>query len=674
MELNDKVSSLKGIGPKKAEILKKNHIFTLEDLLNLFPRKYEDRRQETRIEDLQPGKEFLISGKVLSRRYSGNPYKKNTPLTLLVSDETGTVEILFFNGRYIANLFNVNQDYSFYGRVTENFDRKQMIHPEFHRIGDPNDIRGIIPIYPQISGISQNELRKIQLQLQELYPQVEEWLPDEVVSENRLASPAYAIENIHFPKDGKQVLESKFRLIFDELLTLETGLFYIKNETRKDTGGIVIEADCADQFIKDLPFELTAGQKSVWEDMKRDLAADKVMNRLIQGDVGSGKTVVAELAMYAAAQNGYQSVMMAPTEILAKQHVQSLTADFEKYGISVGLLCSSMKAAEKRETLQRLAIGQIQILVGTHAVIQPDVIFKNLGMVITDEQHRFGVNQRSLLSKKGKNPNILVMTATPIPRTLAVIIYGDLDISQIRTMPRGRQPIKTMQADMENRNRVYDFVKKQLKEKKQAYVVAPLIEESDKIDAKSAEELHKELSQKFAGFQVALIHGAMKQEEKDFIMGEFSDGNIDVLVSTVVIEVGINVPNATVMVVENCERFGLAQLHQLRGRVGRGSDQSYCFLICHNETDVAKERNQIMCESNDGFEIARRDLELRGPGEFLGEQQSGMPMLQFADLDSDAELVETASRTADLMLKQYPEQAARHAARWFSAKAELLKA
>ena len=380
MELNDKVSSLKGIGPKKAEILKKNHIFTLEDLLNLFPRKYEDRRQETRIEDLQPGKEFLISGKVLSRRYSGNPYKKNTPLTLLVSDETGTVEILFFNGRYIANLFNVNQDYSFYGRVTENFDRKQMIHPEFHRIGDPNDIRGIIPIYPQISGISQNELRKIQLQLQELYPQVEEWLPDEVVSENRLASPAYAIENIHFPKDGKQVLESKFRLIFDELLTLETGLFYIKNETRKDTGGIVIEADCADQFIKDLPFELTAGQKSVWEDMKRDLAADKVMNRLIQGDVGSGKTVVAELAMYAAAQNGYQSVMMAPTEILAKQHVQSLTADFEKYGISVGLLCSSMKAAEKRETLQRLAIGQIQILVGTHAVIQPDVIFKNLGM------------------------------------------------------------------------------------------------------------------------------------------------------------------------------------------------------------------------------------------------------------------------------------------------------
>lgn len=655
MELNDKVGSLKGIGPKKAEIFSKNNIYTLEDLLNLFPRKYEDRRQETKIEELEMGKEYLISGKVLSRRYSGNPYKKNTPLTLLVSDETGTVEILFFNGRYIANLFNVNQEYSFYGRVSENFDRKQMIHPEFHRLGDPNDIRGIIPIYPQISGISQNELRKIQLQLKELYSQVEEWLPEDIVAENRLASPSYAIENIHFPKDGKQVLESKFRLIFDELLTLETGLFYIKNETRKDVGGIVIDAQCADAFIKDLPFELTEGQKAVWEDMKRDLSSEKVMNRLVQGDVGSGKTVVAEMSMYAAARNGYQSVMMAPTEILAKQHLQSLSADFEKYGISVGLLCSSMKTSEKRETLQRLADGEIQILVGTHAVIQPDVKFKNLGMVITDEQHRFGVNQRSLLSKKGENPNILVMTATPIPRTLAVIIYGDLDISQIRTMPRGRQPIKTVQADMESRNRVYDFVKKQLKEKKQAYVVAPLIEESDKIDAKSAEELHKELSQKLKGYQVALIHGSMKQEEKDFIMGEFSDGNIDVLVSTVVIEVGINVPNATVMVIENCERFGLAQLHQLRGRVGRGKDQSYCFLICHNETDVAKERNQIMCESNDGFEIAEADLRLRGPGELFGTRQHGLPEMHISDLVRHGDVLEKAKNTAKEIIDRDPD-------------------
>ena len=654
MNLNDSVSSLKGIGPKKAEIFSKNNIYILEDLLNLFPRKYEDRRQESRIADLRPGGESLISGRVLSRRYSGNPYKKNTPLTLLVSDETGTIEILFFQGRYIANLFNVNQEYSFYGRVSENFDRKQMIHPEFYRKGDPNDIRGIIPVYPQIGGISQNELRKMQLQLKELYGQVEEWLPEEIVSQNRLASPSYAIENIHFPKDGKQVLESKFRLVFDELLTLETGLFYIKNEVRKDAGGIVIDGSCTDEFVRDLPFALTEGQKSVWEDIKRDLSTEKVMNRLVQGDVGSGKTVVAEIAMFAAAKNGYQSVMMAPTEILAKQHWNTLSADFEKYGISVGLLCSSMKASEKRETLRRLADGEIQILAGTHAVVQPDVKFKNLGMVITDEQHRFGVNQRSLLTKKGENPNILVMTATPIPRTLAVIIYGDLDISQIRTMPRGRRPIKTVQADMESRNRVYDFVKKQLQEKKQAYVVAPLIEESEKIDAKSAEELQKELSHKLRGYRVALLHGAMKQEEKDFIMGEFSDGNIDVLVSTVVIEVGINVPNAAVMVIENCERFGLAQLHQLRGRVGRSSGQSYCFLICHNETDVAKERNKILCESNDGFEIAEADLKLRGPGELFGTRQHGLPEMHISDLVRHGDVLEKAKNTAKSIIDRDP--------------------
>ena len=654
MNLNDSVSSLKGIGPKKAEIFSKNNIYILEDLLNLFPRKYEDRRQESRIADLRPGGESLISGRVLSRRYSGNPYKKNTPLTLLVSDETGTIEILFFQGRYIANLFNVNQEYSFYGRVSENFDRKQMIHPEFYRKGDPNDIRGIIPVYPQIGGISQNELRKMQLQLKELYGQVEEWLPEEIVSQNRLASPSYAIENIHFPKDGKQVLESKFRLVFDELLTLETGLFYIKNEVRKDAGGIVIDGSCTDEFVRDLPFALTEGQKSVWEDIKRDLSTEKVMNRLVQGDVGSGKTVVAEIAMFAAAKNGYQSVMMAPTEILAKQHWNTLSADFEKYGISVGLLCSSMKASEKRETLRRLADGEIQILAGTHAVVQPDVKFKNLGMVITDEQHRFGVNQRSLLTKKGENPNILVMTATPIPRTLAVIIYGDLDISQIRTMPRGRRPIKTVQADMESRNRVYDFVKKQLQEKKQAYVVAPLIEESEKIDAKSAEELQKELSHKLRGYRVALLHGAMKQEEKDFIMGEFSDGNIDVLVSTVVIEVGINVPNAAVMVIENCERFGLAQLHQLRGRVGRSSGQSYCFLICHNETDVAKERNKNLCESNDGFEIAEADLKLRGPGELFGTRQHGLPEMHISDLVRHGDVLEKAKNTAKSIIDRDP--------------------
>lgn len=654
MKLCDPISTLKGIGPKKAETLNKSGIYTLEDFLNFFPRRYEDRRQVTKIKDMEGGKDYLICGKILSRRYSGSPYKKNTPLTLLVSDETGGVEVVFFNGRYIANLFNVNQEYSFYGRASINYERTQMVHPEFHRAGAPDDVRGIIPIYPQIGGISQNEIRRIQLQIRELYSQVEEWLPESVILENRLASPAYAIENIHFPTDAKQVLESKFRLVFDELITLEAGLFYIKNETRKDTGGIVINTSCTDQFVKGLPFELTEGQMKAWEDIKKDLSTEKVMNRLIQGDVGSGKTVVAELTMFAAVRNGYQSIMMAPTEILAKQHYQSLSADFAPYNMTVGFLSSSMKMAEKRQVLEKLKAGEIQILVGTHAVIQPGVQLANLGVVITDEQHRFGVNQRSLLSKKGENPNVLVMTATPIPRTLAVILYGDLDISQIRTMPIGRLPIKTTKGAVEDRTKIYDFVKKQLAEKKQAYVVAPLIEESDKIDAKSAEELYKELLNKFKEYNVSLIHGNMKQDEKDFIMSEFADGNIQVLVSTVVIEVGINVPNATVMVIENSERFGLAQLHQLRGRVGRGKDQSYCFLICHNDSDVAAQRNKIMCQTNDGFEIAEADLKLRGPGEIFGTRQHGLPEMHISDLIRHGDVLEQAKDIAKRIIDRDP--------------------
>lgn len=655
MQLSDNVSVLKGVGPKKAESLADAGIESLQDLLYFFPRKYEDRRQVAAIGSLKPGTDVLISGKVLSRRYSGNPYKKNTPLSLLVGDDTGTVEILFFNGRYIANLFNVNQTYSFYGRVTANFDRLQMIHPEFHRQGDPADVRGILPVYPAVSGISQNEMRKLQLQVKPLYEELEEWLPEGIAQTYRLADPSYAVSNIHFPGDSRQVLESKYRLIFEELFTLEAGLFYIRSDRRRDQGGKVINGGLAEPFRAGLPFVLTEGQEMAWQDICRDLASPKAMNRLVQGDVGSGKTVLAEMAMFAAAKSGCQSVMMAPTELLAKQHLASLTKDLSPYGISVGLLCSSMKAAEKKAVLQGLASGQIQVLVGTHAVIQPEVRFQDLGVVITDEQHRFGVNQRSLLTKKGENPNVLVMTATPIPRTLAVILYGDLDISQVRTMPKGRIPIKTTQTDREGRRKVYSFVKEQLKRGRQAYVVAPLIEESDKVDAKSAEELFAELTKTLSGFSVALVHGAMKQEEKDQIMDRFSRGDVDVLVSTVVIEVGINVPNAAVMVIENAERFGLAQLHQLRGRVGRGSDQSYCFLICGSDSEIARERCGIMCTTTDGFEIAEADLQLRGPGEIFGTRQHGLPQMHISDLIRHGDVLEKAKDAAKQIIDSDPQ-------------------
>ncbi len=655
MELKDKITTLKGIGPKKAEFLSKYGLENLEDFLYFFPRKYEDRRTETKIVGLEPGKDALFAGTVISKKYSGNPYKKNTPLTLLVSDDTGVIQVIFFQGRYIEKLFRINESYSFYGRITSNYDRLQCVHPEFHKEGDSADVRGILPVYPVIAGISQNEVRKIQLQLKGLYPKLKEWLPEPVVEKYRLAGPAYAIENIHFPTDGRQVLSSKYRLIFDELLTLETGLFYIKNDMGRYRDGISIPTDTTEAFISGLPFQLTEGQLEAWKDISRDLESEKAMSRLVQGDVGSGKTVVAEMAMYAAARAGYQSVMMAPTEILAKQHGTSLKADFAPFGINVGLLYSSMKAAEKREVLAKLESGEIDILVGTHAVIQPDVTFHNLGLVITDEQHRFGVNQRRLLTQKGANPNVLVMTATPIPRTLAVILYGDLDISQIRTMPEGRKPIKTTLSDLEHRQGVYDFVKEQLYEGRQAYVVAPLIEESEKVDAKSAEELYEELKEKLKPFAVALIHGAMKQDEKDHVMTSFAAGEIQVLVSTVVIEVGINVPNATVMVIENSERFGLAQLHQLRGRVGRGSRQSYCFLISQSESEVAKERNGIMCRTNDGFEIAEADLKLRGPGEIFGTRQHGLPELHISDLVRHGDVLEKAKDAAKEILSEDPE-------------------
>jgi len=655
MNLRDSVTTLKGIGGKKAGIFAEHGIETLEDLLYFFPRKYEDRRTETAVKNLEAGKDALFCGTVISKRYSGNPYKKNTPLTVLIQDDTAVIEVVFFQGRYIEKLFHMNERYTFYGRISSSFDRLQCIHPEFHKAGDPGDIRGILPVYPAMSGISQNELRKLQLQMKPLCKKAEEWLPEDIVKRYRLAGPAYALENMHFPTDGRQVLSSKYRLIFDELLVLEAGLFYIKNDNREHREGIVIDPSPAADFQKGLPFALTEGQLAAWEDISRDMAGSKAMNRLIQGDVGSGKTAVAEMAMYAAAKSGFQSVMMAPTEILAKQHGASLKADFAPYGIHVGLLYSSMKAAEKKTVLARLASGEIDILVGTHAVIQPDVQFKKLGLVITDEQHRFGVNQRRVLTQKGANPNVLVMTATPIPRTLAVILYGDLDISQIRTMPKGRKPIKTTLADIEKRARVYDFVKEQLREGRQAYIVAPLIEESDKIDAKSAEALYEELRDRLKPFSVALIHGAMKQEEKDAVMAAFASGEIRALVSTVVIEVGINVPNATVMVIENSERFGLAQLHQLRGRVGRGSSQSYCFLISQSESQLSKERNEIMCRTNDGFEIAEADLKLRGPGEIFGTRQHGLPELHISDLVRHGDVLEKAKDAAKEILTDDPE-------------------
>ena len=654
MKLQDKVSVIKGVGDKKTKLLNNMKVETVDDLLHLFPRKYEDRREISYIMEAPFDRDVLVCGKVVTKQLKGNPYNKKTPLRVLVEDSSANLEVLFFNGKYLANYFNVGATYTFFGKITLNNGRRQMAHPEFHILGEKEDVRGIFPVYPLTEGMTQSTLRKLIKEVLPLADESKEWLAHGVTDKYNLCSPSYAMKNIHFPTDERQVKEARYRMVFEELLILQTGLFYIKKGKASEGEGISIKDVPLDEFMSRLPFELTKGQKKVWEEIQNDLKSDKSMNRLVQGDVGSGKTIVAELAMYKTIKNGFQAVMMAPTELLAKQHLASLKRDFEPLGVNVDLLCSSLKTKEKQDVLARLESGEIDILVGTHAVIQPNVKFKNLGLVITDEQHRFGVNQRTLLAEKGKNPNVLVMTATPIPRTLAVILYGDLDISIIDTMPKGRKPIKTFLRKEDSRHDIYEFVRKEIKVGRQAYVVAPLIEESENLDCHSAEELYEELSSMYSDLRVGLVHGAMKQEEKDSVMEAFALGNIDVLVSTVVIEVGIDVGNATIMVIENCERFGLAQLHQLRGRVGRSDHQSYCILVSGKDNKISDKRNEIMVNSTDGFVIAEEDLKLRGPGEIFGTRQHGLPELNISDLVRHVSILEDVKQVAAEIIKNDP--------------------
>ncbi len=654
MELNKSVTTLKGIGPKKAALLEKLGITTTGDMLLYYPRAYQDRRTYCNISDIQEDQPVMIKGTIKSVK--ADPYRpgRKQILRVFVVDKTGGAEILFFNARYLSQQFKPGSVYDFYGRASQNRGKWQMIHPDYSEAGK-DELRGIVPVYPVTAGLGQKELRTwIKALLTEI-DVIEEYLPDEIVSRNNLCSMEYAIKNVHFPADKAPLLQGKYRLIFDELLALQTGMLTARHQTMDNRSGILIDNPAENEYIEDLPYQLTNAQKRVVEEISQDLKSGKVMNRLVQGDVGSGNTAVAEIALYKAVKAGFQGVMMAPTEILARQHFEGFCRSFERYGIKVGLLTGSLTAAAKRQVLEQLENGEIQILVGTHAIIQPGVKFKKLGLVITDEQHRFGVKQRTALSEKGMRPHILVMTATPIPRTLAVILYGDLDVSVIDELPPGRQKIITKSVTESQRDEYYGFVQQQIDEGRQAYVVAPLIEESEVLDVKSAEELYDEISDKFSDYQVALLHGAMKQKEKDEIMERFYRNEIQILVSTVVIEVGINVPNATMMIIENAERFGLAQLHQLRGRVGRGSHQSYCILVSQGKSEIAKQRAKLMVESQDGFYIAEQDLKLRGPGEIFGTRQHGVPDLSIADLAKHIKILNEVKKEADIIIEEDPK-------------------
>ena len=660
MNLHDDITTLKGVGPKKAEAFGRLGISTLEDLAFTLPRSYEDRREIVSIDNLREGETAVFRGmvdRIVPGRFRG---RRGQVLSLLVSDDTGSVEVVFFNASYLKKAFEFKKEFVFYGRPTRNrrTGKIQVIHPEFSKIEDFEE--GIFPIYPLTKGITQKEMRRVQSYIRPLYIDMEEYLPTDTVSRNNLCGLGYALSNMHFPDDAQKLKEARYRLIFDEFLVLETGILAAKHRTAGVGGVAFAKTSCEEEYIRTLPYELTGAQKRCVREIKNDLESSRAMNRLVQGDVGSGKTAVAEIAMYKAVKNGYQAVMMAPTEILARQHFDGISKSFARHGIRTAFLSGSMKASEKNQVLESIASHETDVLIGTHAVIQAGVEFADLGLVITDEQHRFGVNQRILLKNKGKNINVMVMTATPIPRTLAVVLYGDLDVSVIDELPPGRQEIITRCAVPDGKNtpgilrrKCYDFVEKQIRAGRQAYVVAPLIDESEAIDARSATEIYEELSGRFR--RTALIHGTMKQEEKDRIMESFSRGEIDILVATVVIEVGINVPNATVMVVENAERFGLAQLHQLRGRVGRGVHQSYCFLLLGNDTELALRRCKIMENSSDGFYIAEEDLKLRGPGEIFGTRQHGLPDMKIADMSRHLDVLSRAREEAIKILESDPE-------------------
>jgi len=651
MQINDSISVLKGVGPKKVEIFRDMGIVTIEDLALYFPKSYEDRRTVTPISELKAGSDFLIQARLVNKRMGANRFNKKTPLVLNVSDDSGMLEVVFFNGYFLNKLFDIGKEYVFYGRITENLDRFQIVHPEFTLAGSSDDIREIIPVYSLRQGISQKEMRRMQRDIKGVYSSIKEWIPEDIVKKNKLASLDFAISNMHFPSNAKKVLQSRYRLVFDELFTLETGLMYMKSDD-SDVTGISIDVSKGDEFISKLPFELTSGQRESWNEIKDDLQKPKKMNRLLQGDVGSGKTIIAEAAMLSAAASGFQSVIMAPTELLARQHFDTFVKDLSDHEISPVILISSMKASDKRMAMESISSGKAKVIIATHAVLEENIVFKNLGLVITDEQHRFGVNQRRKLSGKGEGVNILVMTATPIPRTIAAILYGDLDISQIRTMPKGRKGIHTYKCSQGERNRVFNFVEKEMKAGRQAYVVAPLIEDSESIDAKSANAIFDELQDRFDDFNIKLVHGAMKSADKDKIMQDFASAKVDLLVSTTVIEVGINVPNASVMVIENAERFGLAQLHQLRGRVGRGSDDAYCFLMCYTDSELANARMDIMTGSISGFDIAEEDLKLRGPGEIFGTRQHGLPQLKISDLLRHRDVLEAAMNSARELIER----------------------
>ncbi|MCI5891030.1 MAG: ATP-dependent DNA helicase RecG [Lachnospira sp.] len=660
-----KITELKGIGEKYAQLLGRLSVYTVEDLVGLYPRDYELYQEPAFISTLSPDYEntnVVIDG-VVSKKIDVYHTGKLAVISTFINDENGDrIKCIWFNMPFLKSSLKLGMRYIFRGRFVIKNGIKILEQPQMYTQSQYSEIEGTMqPIYPLTKGLSNKTVANAVHQALEKFDAglEKEYIPGYVRQKNELAEHNYAVVNIHFPKSMEDYIQARKRLSFEEFFLFVLAVRSLRNSNERIPNGYIIQNDSrTDDFIEKLPFSLTNGQKSAWTEVKKNMSGKGLMSRLIQGDVGSGKTIIAVLALMNTAYAGYQAAMMVPTEVLAKQQYDSITKMFNNMGVelNVSLLVGSMTAAAKRKVYEDIENGHTDIVIGTHAVIQEKVIFKNLALVITDEQHRFGVNQRRDLSDKGNNPHILVMSATPIPRTLAIIVYGDLDISVIDELPAERLPIKNCVVDESYRPNAYKFIENQVHAGRQAYVICPMVEDSENIEAENVIDYAKKLSGELPDdIKVEYLHGKMKASQKNEIMEKFSKNEINVLVSTTVIEVGVNVPNATVMMVENAERFGLAQLHQLRGRVGRGGFQSYCIFVSGNKSKKTKDRLEILNKTNDGFKIAEEDLKLRGPGDFFGVRQSGDFDFGIADIYTDAKVLKSASEAAGEVLDKDPE-------------------
>lgn len=658
INLNDNVQYIKGVGEKKAKILEKMGICTIRDLVSYFPRAYEDRRQIYTIQEAPLELPVCVRAMAASSPVSARVRGGMELLKLRAVDDGGVLDITWFNQGYLKTSLHPGESYIFYGKISLVHGRRCMTNPEFEAEEKQGVITGrIMPIYRLSAGIGRKSLiAMLQNALNACGDNLPDALPDALRERLRLAQARFSYQNIHFPESDGALELARKRLVFEELFVLAAALGLLR-QRRSGDEGLRFTAASLEPFWAQLPFRPTNAQKRSAAESVKDMCSGRPMSRLLQGDVGSGKTLVAAALVWFCAQNGHQAAFMAPTEILAEQHFGTLSEMLAPYGLSCVKLTGSMTAKQKREAVAQLTSGEAALAVGTHALISEAVAFQTLGLVITDEQHRFGVEQRSALSAKGQRPHVLVMSATPIPRTLALIIYGDLDISVLDELPPGRQKVDTFAVGEDMRQRIWNFVRRLVGEGRQVFIVCPMIEENEELpaDLKSAETHARYLAEDvFPELRVTCIHGKMKPKEKDRLMREFSRGEHDILVSTTVIEVGVDVPNAALMIVENAERFGLSQLHQLRGRVGRGQHKSYCVLFSEAKGDTARSRLKVMCQTNDGFKISEEDLKLRGPGDFFGSRQHGLPEMHVADLSADMRVLKQAQSEALAILEKDP--------------------